>query len=360
MREAAVLLVGLALLVVPAGLAGAQSQSQDEPAVRASGSSATISYERTAGDQHANMTITFDANSSTFGNDLTVGNGSDRRTNAMDVQLQELAEFEDEDEDGEYDPDEKIVSSYRLSEDSEDVLGGPENGTVQWEDLNVSETTSDDGQSGEVVRGRAHFVGSSDPVGQLEEALGQQDNGTFGVNIYAFGEPATVNGTEVSPGQVKVSLLTENYPYARNDTKLVLATDASSELGLENASDAEHGVAAPDDIEGVDASLVYTWQANAKVDGAEQPVGTTRLDGNTTGNETSGDANASDTDRTYALSYPRGDRIDHDPVTGVQLEGTDQAFQEAEDTVSKTPGWGALTATLALGTVAIAAAGRHR
>lgn len=348
MRTTTVLLAALALVIAPAGLAGAQSDESNEPEVHASGSQATIEYNREVDDRRADVTITFETNSTQFGTELEVGNGTVARSNALNVQLHQLVEYEDHDEDGAYDEDEPIVSSYRLSEEAENVFGGPENGTVAWQDLNASQTTSDDGVPGHVVRGQGEFVGDTDPLGELEETLGQAENGTFAVSLYVFDDEATVNGTTIPYGQVKIDLTTKNYPYARNGTTLAMGLEASSERGLENASQGRNGVVVQDDIEELDAELLYTWASTAQVDGADRPAKTTNL------------SQASETERTFAISYERGEEIVHDPTTGISLSAADRLLDRAEDTASDVPGAGTLATAAVLGSLALGLAHRRR
>lgn len=356
MRLAAVCLLALGLLAAPAGMAGAQS-NDEQSEVRTSDTSVTVEYSRSVDGVALTERITFDTNATTFGVQLERANQTGGQTNELNTQLHQVAEYEDENENGRYDADEPLVSSYTLSERSENVLGAPENGTVRWGNLTSSETQSDDGKTGTVVRGEGRIVGSGNPTGPVREVVGEAqnrsigENRTFAVSLYVFDSPATVNGTEVQPGQVKIDLEIENYPYARNGTSLALALQPRSELGLQNASQASEGVEAQDTIEDVDANLLYTWNQTANVDGTDQPVGTTRLQGNASDGGSSGN----ETERLYALGYERGQSIVHDPVTGIRLVGAQGVVDRAQDRASETPGLGIWAALSTLGIAAAAA-----
>lgn len=361
MRTLSVLLLALALALVPAGMAGAQSSGETQSEVRTTDESATVEYNHSIGDADYTEQIEFTTNATAFTVSFQRANETGQQVNELTGQLHELAEFEDENENGAYDPDEKVASSYRLSEESEDVLGGPENGTVEWENVTVSDASSDDGTRGKVVHAQASFVGTGNPEGPVDELVDQapnttrEDKSTFHVRMYVFDQPTTVNGTEVDPGQVKVSLETDNYPYARNDTRLALGLTAQSDQGLENDTRAEEGVKANDNIEDIELDLLYTWNATAEVDGSSAPVGTTRLDAPAGGGGNASERAENETERAYAISYERGDEIVHDPTTGVRITGPADLLDRAEDRASQVPGWGAAVGLSTLAAAAVVA-----
>lgn len=365
MRVAPVLLLSLALLMVPVGMAGAQTDGGTNSEVRTTDDSATVEYRRSVAGTDYTERINFTTNDTTFAVNFQKANETGRQVNELQAQLHQLAEYEDENENGLYDAGEPVESSYALSEQGENVLQGPENGTVQWDNLTTSQVQSDDGQTGTMIHARGHFTGTGNPLGPVQDVVGEAQNETepkertFQIRIYVFDQPATVNGTEVDPGQVKVSLATHNYPFAKEGTQLALATETRSDQGLENASEADAGVQANDNIEDVDLDMLYTWNSTAEVDGSSEPVGTTRLDDSSSGNQSANESDAhaagNDTERLYALSYERGDEVVHDPVTGVRLDGPQSFIDEARGEASDVPGWGAVAVLSTLGLAAVAA-----
>lgn len=362
MRTITTLLLALVTLVAPAASVAAQQGEENEPKINVSDSQAEIVYEREIDDETARSVITFGTNNSAFGVTFDYANQSSEEENRLDVGLHQLVEYQDENGNGQFDTEEKVVSSYRLSEEAESKVGGSSNGTVEWDALNVSEATSDDGDEGKVIRAKGTFVGaaSEDPLEQVTGALGESDNATFAVSIYVFGSDTSYNDTSVQPLEVLMDVQVDGYPYAKNRTDLALVSEARSDQGLENASVGENdtevgpkGYAAPDTLEGFDVDLSYRWTETASIDGTSQTVQHSVLDDASEKNASEED-DSTKTEETFALSYPRGEEIQHTHQTGVVVGDVDNLFDSTKDEISSVPGLTAWAAMLGIvGTAAL-------
>lgn len=355
-------LIALALVAVPATVSAEATSANEQ--VETSEDEVEITYEREVGDLESQLGITFSTQDTTYQVAANATGDDTQFDRELETQLHQLVEYEDDNNNGKYDEGEPVVSGYMLSGGSEELVTGPVNGHVEWEDLETTDATADDGTPGQRIIAR----GELSPQSQTDElpdelpgvAPNQTENGTIGLDLYVFGAGAVYNETQLQPAEVKIDLTVKDYPYVENGTHLALIQDTqtTSEDQAAQPEDGD-GVKGTHTVRDVRVGLLYAWDDQAQVNGTDEPVRTTVLE-----NETEQKENSSDEDKRYsvnrahAISYPRGDLIVHDPRTGVVLEATsaEGQFDQATDQV---PGMTALGAIAAIG-VALAVAARWR
>ncbi len=363
-------LIALALVAVPATVT-AQDASVEQN-IETSDDEVKITYERDVGDLESELGITFSTQDTTYEVSANATGDDTQFDKDLKTQLHQLVEYEDENDNGKYDEGEPVVSGYMLSEGADEFATGPAFGQVEWEDLETSDATGDDGTVGQRIIAR----GELQPQEQTEElpdelpnvAPNRTDNGTVGIDIYVYGAGAVHNGTQLDPTEVKMDFTVKDYPFVENGTQLALIqqTETTSEDQAAQPEDDE-GVKGTHHVRDVRVGLLYAWDDQAEVNGTDEPVKTTVLENQTEEKDSSSNEdNDSEDDkdkeytvkRAHALSYPRGDTILHDPRTGVVLEPT-SAEGTVDKTIQEVPGMTLLGAVAAIG-LALAAAGRRR
>ena len=143
-------------------------------------------------------------------------------------------------------------------------------------------------------------------------------DGVFTCKIYAVGEFALIDGNVVTPTEVKIDIIIQNFEYMNTESMLALYTR------LESSTEYEQEDVTEDEIEGFadnEAALetvmnsftgFFSWVENATIDGTQVPVTSSLYDE---------DDDDDDDDDYYEqkvyLNYPHGDLIIHDPKIGI-------------------------------------------
>lgn len=247
----------------------------------------------------------------------------------LEILLDSLVEFEDENGNGVFDPTEPVASAWRISQAG--GQGGP-NGSVDWDPPRVTNVTH------EGIEGKR---------ATMQAEIG--DEGAFEVRLEAYGERVTVDNTTVRPTGVAVDLV-YRYPFQANQTDLalLLTTRAAEDQGISTEHEAMDetmtGVVTTYVDDPMATSLLMGWGTNASVDGERRPVETfEQPDRSERGGDPStpqeeqrrrSEYNGIRPDRPegqnvtidqFTLSYERGQRIVHDgkaEVTSSTIEGT--------------------------------------
>jgi hypothetical protein len=136
-------------------------------------------------------------------------------------------------------------------------------------------------------------------------------DGVFSVRTYATGEFADINGTIVTPTEVKIDVMIQDFDYLNDTSQLALKVKLEAEAETEHddeTEDEEEG-RATDEAE-VDVMMngfdgFFSWKEFAEVDGVTYPVNASPVE------EDEGD------EKIY-LNYPHGNVIIHDPKVGVE------------------------------------------
>lgn len=358
------LMIALALLAVPATVTAQEAGSSEQ--VETSEDEATISYDREIGDLSTALEISFTTQDATFEVHANATGEHTQFDKDLKTQLHQLVEFEDENNNGKYDEGEPVVTSYMLSSGSDQRVSGPGSGTVEWEDLETTDATAEDGTPGTRIIARGELPPQSaseelpDELPDVGGAAENRTNGTVGIDIYVFGAGAVYNGTTLDPSEVKIDFTVKDYPYAQNDTQVALIqeTETTSQDQAAQPEDGQ-GVQGTHDVRDVRVGMLYAWSDEAEVDGSDEPVRTTVLENETQEKSTgSEDGKEYQVQRAHALTYQRGDLIVHDPRTGVVLSPT-SVGGTLDKTAEEVPGMTAIGALAAFG-AAVAVAARRR
>jgi hypothetical protein len=111
----------------------------------------------------------------------------------------------------------------------------------------------------------------------------------------------------ISPSEVKLDLIIENYPYEEEGTQLALMAKLETEAEVELHDD-DHEDEEDDDedelkLTAPEAEAFFSWANNATVDGVVTPVETT--------------IEPDENGKKLYFAYTRGTSINHDPKLGV-------------------------------------------
>ncbi|UCF09149.1 MAG: hypothetical protein JSW28_05590, partial [Thermoplasmata archaeon] len=234
----------------------------------------------------------------------------------ISVEFREIIEFEDNNDNGIYDSGDEEVSVYDLRE-------------VDYREIEYSTRVTQDGET-------EHILTS------------QTTDSVFKVVVHAVGNFAIIESGAISPSEIKIDLIIQNYPYKEEDTQLALETKLESEEEMEE----EHGGSGDDSeeerkvlITAADAEAYFSWAETAEVDGVETPVKTS------TETEEDGDL------RIY-FAYERGTLINHDPKLGVPFLTLSSVSPDSDDDSSMRVA--AYLAALLVGGMAIVGAVYYR
>jgi hypothetical protein len=147
-------------------------------------------------------------------------------------------------------------------------------------------------------------------------------DGIFTAHIFFVEEFVFVNGTFVTPTQVKIDIEITDFNYLELDSQLALYVKLNSEGRYEEkevTDDEEDGYAT--DEEGVYTqsgvySGIFTWKENAIVDGVIMDVlaSSVQVD------------DENETQQKIILNYPRGNHIYHDPKVGINVGQSSQSI----------------------------------
>jgi membrane-associated protease RseP (regulator of RpoE activity) len=135
-------------------------------------------------------------------------------------------------------------------------------------------------------------------------------NGLFSVQLYAVEHWEFINGSWVSPAEMKFDIAIHNFNFSNGGSDLALKTTlvSTTEYEIEHETDDEEAGDASNEEEVKTTTIGFTgsfsWTNTALIDGIEKQVKVSPL--NTTGE-----------DEILFLNYPRGVNIIHDPKIGI-------------------------------------------
>jgi hypothetical protein len=139
-------------------------------------------------------------------------------------------------------------------------------------------------------------------------------DGVFAAHIYFSEEFYIVNGTLITPVQMKIDIEISNFPYINASSQIALYTSLESEIDYEEEEDTEDEISEyATNEKGVITKInnftgFFTWKNNASIDGISREVLVSDLDI---------DDYDEDEQKIY-LTYPRGAQIYHDPKVGIE------------------------------------------
>lgn len=279
---------------------------------------------------------------------LTTTYGGDGEETQLTVRLEALAEYRDANENGSYDFGEPIASGIPLS-----PTGNASSANrTQWSSPIVTNTSQGETEGQRVVV-PARLVG----------------NGTFTVELEAYGDHVRTRNASLTPTNVRVGWIVEDYPYQRDDTDLALflAVQVPADQTGEQYSvrgERERGFLTSGASGDRSVNVIFAWRTSAQVDGDRQIVHTTQMaiaedaetDGQEDGRRTTEEGRDNrtpawrrgaldDVTERYVLSYERGDTIAHDGETEIAVASAEQT--------DGTPALGLGLALLGVGATAV-------
>lgn len=146
----------------------------------------------------------------------------------------------------------------------------------------------------------------------LHSLLISTTDDVFKVHLYVVEEFEIVNGTLVTPLEVKMDIEFTNFNYLEENSQLALYVMLESEYEYQYEADThDEGEGWGEDEEGFNTDLngengFFTWENFALVDGVEMPVEFTPI---------ADDDDNHEEDKIY-FNYARGSSIYHDPKIG--------------------------------------------
>lgn len=275
-----------------------ETEHEDERAVNVEteGKDVKIELEQETSPQESEVKMTWEAEDATFKLEHESENETREIEHELEATFWGLAEYHDENDNGAYDPGEEIVDGFALGEDADDEeLALDQDAT--WQQPTTQDITRD-GHDGKQITSTAHLA----------------DEGTFTLRLLVFGEFVQLDDTQLTPTSAKIDIVIEDYPYQANQTDLTLflETKTESELEVDLDDETETGVTAAHPINETEPRLAFTWKDTAQIEGTTHSVATTLLEEERE-MERDAEESSSEHERAFALSYPRGDEIVHDP-----------------------------------------------
>ena len=208
---------------------------------------------------------------------------------SFDVKIRELIEFRDTNRNGRYDEDDIIVNTYSFENSN-------------FKNFTYQNQLSDDGEN-------INFVST------------QTEDDVFKMNLYFSGNFSEINNQILSPSEVKIDFIINNYPYEEEDTQLALRTmlNTKHETELETESfDELQGFSEDEivlDINSLNNGGFFSWAETVIVDGIVKPVNST-INSETEETIRENEKISNKISNIY-FSYPRGSNIVHDPKLGI-------------------------------------------
>ena len=199
--------------------------------------------------------------------------------------LNKIVEFIDLNDNGQYDHSDEISGTYKFN-------------LTNFTDLIYYNETLTSGES--IVRADTHTMD----------------------NIFSIDMMYSDNFTQcykhlISPSEMKIDFIIQNYPYKNNNTQLALVMEIVTDynLNIEDESfDEKKGFASNEtsiNISSMNYSGFFSWLNTANIDGVNQSVHASIFKVENIG------INGLDIVKYLSISYPRGNQIIHDPKIGV-------------------------------------------
>jgi hypothetical protein len=138
-------------------------------------------------------------------------------------------------------------------------------------------------------------------------------DGVFSLQFYIAEEFTLVNGSLVTPSEMKIDIAINEFPFENDSSLLSLKVrlEAEVEYELDEETEDEEDERASDEIE-VEVSMngftgFFSWSEIVHVDGVPMDVKSSSVD----------DDDVDPNEQKIYLNYPRGTRLLHDPKIGV-------------------------------------------
>ncbi|HUS99822.1 MAG TPA: hypothetical protein VMY59_05840 [Candidatus Thermoplasmatota archaeon] len=203
--------------------------------------------------------------------------------------IEQLIEYNDINTNGKYDHNDVIVSSLLMS-------------NITFTNITYTNSTTVDGKTYTIIETHT------------------PDN-LFAITIYLVSERTSFLNNTITQKEIKIDFKINNYPFVNQTSQLALITQVETPFVItpeEDTYDEEQGTATQEsglNISSANRSGFFTWANEAIVDNTVYPVNVTvvsKSEQTFTGNNYE-----TYTQTQVIFSYPRGQRIIHDPKIGV-------------------------------------------
>ncbi len=204
--------------------------------------------------------------------------GSEQANVQMTVTFRQMLEYEDNDGDGHLGPGDEIVSTYDLEK-------------AQWDNLEHTDESAEDGKKIHTITART-------------------SDGVFAMVSHTTETQTQTQWGELSPNQMKIDLIVEDYPWTRTTTRLALRATVENQGTITHISDPAQRQYMGENEAGIESNDngnvgFYTWVRSADVDGTSSQVKA----------RVSNDGEGT----SLQFNYAQGDSIIHDPKLGVPM-----------------------------------------
>ncbi|MHA2233352.1 MAG: hypothetical protein ACXAB4_12790 [Candidatus Hodarchaeales archaeon] len=189
----------------------------------------------------------------------------------------------------------------------------------------------------------------------LYEVWTQTNDSIFLVRMYVLSGFGVIDGSTVTPTEVKIDIEIHDYPYVNNGSlalRLELKTEVETEVEKDDESpDEAEGLAAFEEAVAFTSSSSYlgffSWVMTAMVDGVSAAVVSGPLESKESKTETEQDEDETEFELEIkgemVLSYPYGIDIVHDPKVGVVTSSTYDYLANQSSDSTTAPGFLGIT-----------------
>ncbi len=273
---------------------------EHEVEVEVSNGEAVIHLKRETADYESEIELKFKTEAANLELKFEEEIGNSETERKMEIELQQVIEYNDSNMNGGFDAGETVLSAWDLSDSAHPLNDTAPRTEATWNGLTASEVTNE-GISGWHISATANLGG---------------DGATFSIDLYVFGTATSLAGGELNPTDVKIDFGFHNITANSNSSAVALLLEMKTEQECDlydSEENAEQGCSANFNSTDVSSTLTFGWLEHATVDGTEMAVNHSEI-------EWSGDSDGSSKthEKLLLFSYPHGQDIVHDPKLSVQ------------------------------------------
>ncbi|GEM_PF-1136395 len=287
--------------------------------IETSGDEVKIELERETETFESKIEVRFDTSKAKVDLKFEEEIGNIETEQKMEMEFEQVFEFNDSNSNGIYDAGEEILATWELHNNAKTISGSLTPGEATWADPTVAPISSNN-VSGWQITAQA----------QLEST-----GGTFKIILYVFGQQTNLAGNQLSPTDVKIDLEYHGIPTQSNNSAIGLLFEVESEQEIEIEDDEdESGFYSKGQSGDVGVNLSFCWLEYASVDGLNQSIGMTIIESNT-----NSDNSEFSFERLAVFSYPAGTEIIHDPTISVKYGVLSDSTGGITDNSGKNETW---------------------
>nr|MBC8437820.1 hypothetical protein [Euryarchaeota archaeon] len=237
----------------------------------------------------------------------------------MEMEFEQVFEFNDSNSNGIYDTDEEILATWELHNNAEIISNTLTPREATWTEPTVAPISSNNVSGWQIT---------------AQAQLGQ-NGGAFEIILYVFGQQTNLAGNQLSPTDVKIDLEYHGIPTQSNNSAIGLLFEVESKQEIEIEDDeGESGFYSKGQSGDVGVNLSFCWLEYASVDGLNQSIGMTILESNR-----DSDNSEFSFESLAVFSYPAGTEIIHDPTISVEYGVLSDSTGGITDNPGKNKTW---------------------